>query len=140
MKITMHEYRPFEICKLTEQAYSATLFGSPVSKTIIEEDGTEAIVHEVDVLRSGVLPVSTLEEAEQYLEQNFESILAELYADDLYHKKLQQKEEAEQYLKSTDYRTLKAVREIPEIRQKLEELYPGEVERNRAAAEAVSAV
>lgn len=140
MKITMSEYRPFEICKLTETTYFATLFGSPSAKTIIEEGNEERVVHEVDVLRSEILPVSSLEEAEEYVGQNYEALLADLYLEERYHERLRKREEAEQYLRSTDYRTLKAVRELPEIASKLEELYPGELERNRKAAEAVSAV
>jgi len=140
MRITMGTYRPFDINKLADGVYTATLFGYPKMISRQDEEGTEILEHEVEVLRSGILPAASLEEAAAYMEQHFESMLTDLAAEEAYHLKLKEKEEAEQYLKSTDYRTLKAVRELPEVRAKLEELYPGEIERNRAAAEAARAI
>lgn len=140
MRITMGTYRPFDINKLADGVYTATLFGYPKVVSRIDEKGAEITEHEVDVFRSGILPAASLMEANAYVEQHFESMLTDLAAEEAYHLKLKEKEEAEQYLNSTDYRTLKAVRELPEVRAKLEELYPGEIERNRAAAEAVKAV
>ena len=101
----------------------------------LEEDGTKTIEHEVTVLHSGVLPVSSLADAEEYMDIHYEAIIASLKIEQEYQERLRRKEEAEQYLSATDYRTLKAVREIPEIAAKLEEMYPGELERNRDAAE-----
>lgn len=140
MKITMSEYRPFDINRLAEGVYTATLFGYPKPITKTEEDGSEIVEHQVDVYRTEVLPASTNEEATVYVEDHFDSLLADLSADELFQKKLKAKQEAEQYLKSTDYRTLKAVRELPEVQAKLEELYPGEIERNRRAAKEASAI
>lgn len=140
MRITMGTYRPFGINKLADGVYTATLFGYPKMISRQDEEGNEILEHEVEVFRSGILPAASLEEANAYMEQHFESMLTDLAAEEAYHLKLKEKEEAEQYLRSTDYRTLKAVRELPEVRAKLEELYPGEIERNRAAAEAVKAV
>lgn len=140
MKITLRTYRPFDINKLAENVYTATLFGNPIPKTHIEEDGTESVEHEVDVYRSEILPAESLEEASEYVQQNFDAMVIDLSTEESYQKKLKAKEEAEQYLKSTDYRTLKAVREIPEVRAKLEELYPGEIDRNIKAAETAKAV
>lgn len=135
MKITMQTYRPFEVNKLADGVYTATIFGNPVAVSRFEEDGTERFEHEVEVFHTDKLPVSSLEEAEAFVQDNFQSILTDLIVDRNFHQKLKQQEEASQYLRSTDYRTLKAVRELPEVQAKLEELYPGEMERNRKAAE-----
>lgn len=134
MKITMQTYRPFEINKLAEGVYTATIFGNPIAVPRFEEDGTERLEHEVEVFHTDKLPVSSLDEAETYVQNNFQPMLTDLIADRNFHLKLKQQEEASQYLRSTDYRTLKAVRELPEVQAKLEELYPGEIERNRKAA------
>lgn len=137
MKITLAEYRPFDINKLTETTYTAVLFGNPCIVTRMSEDGDEVIEHEVDVYHSEILPVTSLQEAEEYVSGNFYKLLSELVMESDYRDRLKRKEEAELYLSSTDYRTLKAVRELPEVRSKLEELYPGELERNRVAAKDV---
>jgi len=140
MKITLRTYRPFDINKLAHERYTATLFGNPVSVSRVEEDGTPIVEHEVDVFRSHLLPVKTLDEASAYVESNFGDLLAELTSEEIIQEKLKAKEEAERYLQSTDYRTLKAIRELPEVQAKLEELYPGELERNRQAAAAAAAI
>ena len=137
MKITLSQYRPFDINKLSESHYTATLFGNPRAVSRFEEDSTEVVEHEVDVYHSEILPVASLEEANDYMDANFEKLLSDLTIEEEYRARLKRKEEAEQYLNSTDYRTLKAVRELPEVQAKLEELYPGELDRNRSAAESV---
>lgn len=140
MKITLAEYRPYDINKLSETAYTATLFGNPRVVARVDDDGLELIEHQVDVYHSEILPVSSLQEAENYVGGNFEKLLTDLVMESEYRERLKRKEEAEQYLSSTDYRTLKAVRELPEVQSKLEELYPGELDRNRAAASNARAV
>ncbi len=135
MKITMQNYRQFDINKLSEKAFSATLFGNPKEVIKTEEEGAEVIEYEVDVYRTGILPLSTEEEARAYITNNFVSILYDLITEKEFNDRLKKKAEAGQYLNSTDYRTLKAIRELPDVQAKLEELYPGELERNRAAAE-----
>lgn len=133
MRITIQPYRAYDINKLTEKAYSATIFADPKIVERIEEDGSEIVEHEVTVLHSGVLPVSSLADAEEYMGIHYDAIIATLKIEQEYQERLRRKEEAEQYLSATDYRTLKAVREIPEIAAKLEEMYPGELDRNRSA-------
>ncbi len=140
MKITLRDYRPFDINKLADGVYTATLFANPVPKAHFEEDGTETVEHEVDVYRSDILPVSNLEDATGYVQQRFDALCQDLSAEEDFQQKIKAKEEAEQYLRNTDYRTLKAVREIAEVREKLEQMYPGEIERNNNAVLAVRVI
>jgi len=139
MRITIQPYRAYDINQLSERSYTATLFGDPKIVERLEEDGTKTIEHEVTVLHSGLLPVSSISEAHDYMELHYSDLLLSLSIEAALKERLKLKEESEQYLKATDYRTLKAVREIPEIAAKLEELYPGELERNIAAAKGAHA-
>jgi hypothetical protein len=75
MKITINPYQPYIINRLTDTAYTATLFADPVPTVKVEEDGTEVTEREVMVYRTEVLPVTSQVEAEKYLEEHYESLI-----------------------------------------------------------------
>ncbi|WP_320130241.1 hypothetical protein [uncultured Sphaerochaeta sp.] len=134
MKGTISSLKKFEIFNVGNQ-FVFHLFTNMEPK---EKEGT--VEYEGDIYFTNPISFASPEAAAEYVKTNYQLII------DACEKEEQRSindiaiKDAHRFLDTTDYRTLKAVGELPEVKAILEERYPGFINSQQKAREAINKV